>query len=427
MAVNKNITMKQYNGTDYDTLYPKTIAEQVDGVYSKEQVLTDATKSLYGLTSSAVPDDVFKNIFSGDNGLKRIDVFDESGEWTVPSNIFGDKIEVLLIGGGGAGVYTSEHALGVAGGGSGYFANSEFNVTPGQTYQVVIGAGGTRATDVNTKGNDGGQSQFIHNGSVLLAANGGEAGGDGGTIASSNFGGNGGNGGAGGGGGYKGKGGNGAQFGGGGGGNGTGGSDNVTGGNGGQYGGGGGSGGVSTYMQSAPTGGTGGAYGGNGGNGGGSLTASSAGSAGTKFTGNVEKFYPYVFTQIDGLPGSDGGATPGDISYSGGGGGGGFGGNGGNGGYGGLSGAGGGGGGYCANGSSGKYGGGGGGGFGGAPKISTSSYYTGGDGGGGLFSDANNGGGGAGGAGGAGSSAKPNGSNGRCMILYSIKEGSNVI
>ena len=62
MAVNKNITMKQYNGTDYDTLYPKTIAEQVDGIYSKEQVLTDITKSLYGLTSSAVPDDVFAAI-----------------------------------------------------------------------------------------------------------------------------------------------------------------------------------------------------------------------------------------------------------------------------------------------------------------------------------------------------------------------------
>lgn len=32
MATNKNITMKQYNGTDYDTLYPKTIASQVEGL-----------------------------------------------------------------------------------------------------------------------------------------------------------------------------------------------------------------------------------------------------------------------------------------------------------------------------------------------------------------------------------------------------------
>lgn len=50
--------MKQFNGTDYDTLYPKTIAEQVDGVYGKDEILNNSTKALYGLTDSAVPDDV---------------------------------------------------------------------------------------------------------------------------------------------------------------------------------------------------------------------------------------------------------------------------------------------------------------------------------------------------------------------------------
>ena len=32
MATTKNITMKQFNGTDYDTLYPKTVYSQVSGV-----------------------------------------------------------------------------------------------------------------------------------------------------------------------------------------------------------------------------------------------------------------------------------------------------------------------------------------------------------------------------------------------------------
>lgn len=32
MATNKNITMKQFNGTDYDTLYPKTNVEQVENL-----------------------------------------------------------------------------------------------------------------------------------------------------------------------------------------------------------------------------------------------------------------------------------------------------------------------------------------------------------------------------------------------------------
>lgn len=75
MATTKNITMKQFNGTDYDTLYPKTVAAQIDDVYSKNetyskndvytksqvynktQTLADATKTLYGLSSTATPND----------------------------------------------------------------------------------------------------------------------------------------------------------------------------------------------------------------------------------------------------------------------------------------------------------------------------------------------------------------------------------
>ena len=40
MASVKKITMREYNGTDYDTLYPKTIASQVDGVYNKTEINT---------------------------------------------------------------------------------------------------------------------------------------------------------------------------------------------------------------------------------------------------------------------------------------------------------------------------------------------------------------------------------------------------
>lgn len=60
MATDKLITMKQFNGTDYDTLYPKTIAEQVDGVYGKDEILNNSTKALYGLDSAAGPNDVFE-------------------------------------------------------------------------------------------------------------------------------------------------------------------------------------------------------------------------------------------------------------------------------------------------------------------------------------------------------------------------------
>ena len=71
--------MKQFNGTDYDTLYPKTVAAQVDGVYSQQQILSDATKTLYGLGSSATPDDVFVASVEANTGYIHITTKTSSG------------------------------------------------------------------------------------------------------------------------------------------------------------------------------------------------------------------------------------------------------------------------------------------------------------------------------------------------------------
>ena len=46
MATTKNITMKQFNGTDYDTLYPKTIYNQVSGVAPAGYGLGETTPTL---------------------------------------------------------------------------------------------------------------------------------------------------------------------------------------------------------------------------------------------------------------------------------------------------------------------------------------------------------------------------------------------
>ena len=62
MATTKNITMKQFNGTDYDTLYPKTIASQIPDVYNQTEVLTETTAELYELARTAIPNDVFVKI-----------------------------------------------------------------------------------------------------------------------------------------------------------------------------------------------------------------------------------------------------------------------------------------------------------------------------------------------------------------------------
>ena len=60
MATEKNITMKQFNGTDYDTLYPKTIASQIIELEGKDtkwkvQFSDGAAFTFSGAASLGVP------------------------------------------------------------------------------------------------------------------------------------------------------------------------------------------------------------------------------------------------------------------------------------------------------------------------------------------------------------------------------------
>ena len=118
MATNKNITMKQFNGTDYDTLYPKTKVEQVEGAYSQQQILADSTKAMLGFGADAVPDDLFKTLgaelivtteagtvvtasrngktviaTSNSSGLAVLKI-PEFGTWTVSATINGVSISI---------------------------------------------------------------------------------------------------------------------------------------------------------------------------------------------------------------------------------------------------------------------------------------------------------------------------------------------
>ena len=87
MATEKNITMKQFNGTDYDTLYPKTIASQVDGLF---QILvttlpnTEVTASLNSKTVSAMSDS---------SGLAILKI-PSYGTWTVSATVSGAFISI---------------------------------------------------------------------------------------------------------------------------------------------------------------------------------------------------------------------------------------------------------------------------------------------------------------------------------------------
>ena len=358
-AVQTNLTSHVNNKNN-----PHGVTAAQVGAFTKAENLAAATAGLYGLGSDAVPDDVLKLIpgmVSGADFANRVMVpFYESGNFVGPSDALNNEATVICVGGGGGGA--GRNSNGGGGGGGGYITIAQLTLTPGQSYPVVIGAGGLGRTEDNSA-TDGGTTSF---GGTLCVANGGKCG-------------NGVNGGDG-------------ESGGGAGTNGTGG-------NGGTYGGGGGG-------PSTP--GSGGTYGGNGG------TRDSFPTKGAGFGDSLSWLYPFFVSpdNLTSLPYDD-------DTYSGGGGG-----YGGRGGYGTKNVSGGGGGGYCGNGGRGGASGGGGGGFGG--NGGDSDGGPGGGGGffanGGNGTDYDGGPGeqpGGGGAGGNGSTRNGgDGGDGGCFIFY---------
>lgn len=172
MATEKNIVMKEFNGTDYDTLYPKTIGTQVDGIFTAEQTLTNNTKTLYGLGTDAVPDDALARIPSS-LVWKKIAEYKTAGAftYTVPAGV--TELGVYMVGGGGSGgaataKSSSNYSAGASGGAAGYGKNVIMTVTPGQQIPVVVGSGGFKVTanggssysDDAKSGNAGGTTSF---------------------------------------------------------------------------------------------------------------------------------------------------------------------------------------------------------------------------------------------------------------------------
>ena len=245
-------------------------------------------------------------------------------------------------------------------------------LTPGETYQIEVGAPGEGGTVSSPNGGDGGATSF---GGTLCVAPGGSGGGS--------SGGNGGNGGAGGGSGGAGNGGNGS------------------------YGGGGGAG------SSSSSGGTGGTYGGDGG------TSSQTGTPGQPFTDPPGRLFPFIFP-ANALRSASGGVGGGSGGVGGSGGKGGSSGYGGGGGYGGNGGdgdsSGGGGGGFGGNGGNGNGSGGGGGGF----------FANGGDGSMGNLVHPGETPGGGGGGGGSDSNGA-DGGGGACFIFWQKLASSPII
>ena len=159
---------------------------------NKANLLKDVTAGLYGLTSTAMVDDVLK--LAAPKMLLQSYTTAGTYTWTAPDrNGDGSNYEifVIVVGGGGSGGalkywYSLNKAGGVNGGCSGFSNQFKMTVTPLQTYTVVVGTGGTSViagtgTEEELKqGNNGNSSSF--NGVVANGGAGGMAVGSGETL-----------------------------------------------------------------------------------------------------------------------------------------------------------------------------------------------------------------------------------------------------
>lgn len=131
-------------------------------------------------------------------GLTGMRVFTEPGlnEFVVPGGVRGIVVELWGAGGGGGGGDLAQRggfgtgrrgAAGGNGGGAGGYARAVVAVTPGETLNIILGAGGTGGSigADNTEGGDGGTSRInrtlvqIGQSVTLMEASGGTGGGRG--------------------------------------------------------------------------------------------------------------------------------------------------------------------------------------------------------------------------------------------------------
>jgi hypothetical protein len=105
--------------------------------------------------------------------------FTTNSTFTVPAGVYQITVEAWGGGGGGGGRSGSSPNGGAGGGGGGAYARATINVTPGETYNVIVGGGGAGHSG-DTAGSAGGDSYFYKAGGANLTLTKGGAGGAGG-------------------------------------------------------------------------------------------------------------------------------------------------------------------------------------------------------------------------------------------------------
>ncbi len=127
------------------------------GCFPQEICNTCQIKSYAEWTVDSSPAEDYLDLHGG--------IFYSSGTFTVPDGVTSITVEVWGAGGGGATI-TSKNTGG-GGGGGGAYASSILNVTPGDTYNFIVGSGGTNGTN-------GGTTSFNSNSVVAEGGKGAE-------------------------------------------------------------------------------------------------------------------------------------------------------------------------------------------------------------------------------------------------------------
>lgn len=107
---------------------------------------------------------------------QRTDEFTSSGTWVCPPDVKSAEFLVVGGGGGGGGVDNSVNTRTAQGGGGGGGAviKQTLATTPGNSYTITVGAGGTGGNA--TAGTNGGLSEIVLSGTSLIKAFGGAGG-----------------------------------------------------------------------------------------------------------------------------------------------------------------------------------------------------------------------------------------------------------
>lgn len=146
---------------DFAGLNPDGIDTQ-GSAYNKANVLPDEVCTSLGIPTSSEPKDAFSKVGNVFKPYKLLEKIISSKSWTCPDGVI--LISALIVGGGGGGGGAGDDGSAKYGGGGqggACLLVRDIKVTPGQSYQIVVGTGGNGGSggeEINNLGTKGGDT-----------------------------------------------------------------------------------------------------------------------------------------------------------------------------------------------------------------------------------------------------------------------------